>query len=131
MIKYGETFMFADEDDPKGHLHIIITTPSANGEVVTVPVTTPNSKSDTMTTLNVGDHPRIKHLSVLAFSFARIRTIAQIEGLINSFDAKKCPAIKEDVLERCRNGTLESDHTPNEVRAFLRLTANLNQSSGG
>ncbi len=119
MIRYGDTFMFADADDPKGHLHIIITTPSAKGEVVTVPVTTPNSKSDRMTTLNVGDHPRITHPSVLAFSFARIRTVSQIESLIKSYDAKKCAAMKEDVLERCRQGVLESDRTPNEVKAFL------------
>jgi len=119
MIQYGDTFMFDDDDDVTGHLHIIITKPNDKGEVVTVSVTSLRRHSETIVTLNTGDHSRIKHPSVIAFTYSKIRTVAQIEALIKNHDAQKQPAMDEKILERCRKGALESDHTPNDVRSFL------------
>ncbi len=111
--------MFADDEDAVGHLHIIITHPNEKNEVITISVTSYRKGMDTMVTLNKGDHPRITHLSVLAFAHACIRTIPQIEALMKSYDATKKEPVSEEILERCRKGVAESDATVNEVRTFL------------
>lgn len=121
MIQYGDTFMFDDDEDVTGHLHIVITKPNEKGEVVTVPVTTQRRHSETIVMLDKGDHPRIKHPSVISFTHSRIRTLASIDALIKSYDATKKPPMDESVLKRCREGALESDNTPNDVRSFLEL----------
>lgn len=119
MIQYGDTFMFDDDEDVTGHLHIVITEPNDKGEIVTVPVTTLRRHSETIVTLNKGDHPRITHPSVISFTHSRIRTVSQIDALIKNYDATKKPSMDENILERCRKGALESDNTPNDVRSFL------------
>src|SRR5580698_3439680 len=118
MIGYGDTFMFADENDPKGHLRIIITKPNEQGEVVTVPVTTRRKYSDAIVPLEANDHPRITHSSVVEFAYAKVMTILEIEALIKSYDAKRKEPMDEKVLDRCRKGAVESDNTPNGVRSF-------------
>jgi hypothetical protein len=119
MIGYGDTFMFDDEEDVKGHLHIIITKPNEKGEVVTVSVVTVRRNSESIVTLNQGDHPRITRPSTIEFTYSKIRTIPQIQDLLDNYDATKKPPMDEKILERCRRGAAESDNTPNEVRAFL------------
>lgn len=124
MIGYGDTFMIEDDEDATGHLHIIITKPNEKGEVATVSVTSKHKYSETLVTLNDGDHPRITHPSVIAFTYSRIRTIAKLEAMINSYDCKKKAPMEESILDRCRKGALESDNTPNDVRMFLEPTNN-------
>lgn len=119
MIGYGDTFMLEDDEDAIGHLHIIITKPNVKGEVVTVSVTTQRKYSETLVALDVGDHPRITRPSVIAFAYSKIRTIARLEEMIQSYDCKKKAPMDEAILDRCRKGALESDNTPNEVRNFL------------
>jgi hypothetical protein len=119
MIGYGDTFMLDDDEDATGHLHIIITKPNARNEVVTVSVTTQRKYSETLVTLNAGDHPRITHPSVIAFAYSKVRTITQLETLMKSYDCKKKPPMSEEILDKCRKAALESDNTPNEVRDFL------------
>jgi hypothetical protein len=111
--------MFADDEDEVGHLHVILTPPNEKQQVVTVPITTCHKGMDTMLTLDMGDHPRIRHRSVLAYEYARIRTIPQIESLLRSYDATQQQPMQEEILKKCRNAVLESDCTVNEVRIFL------------
>lgn len=122
MIGYGDTFMIED-DDPTGHLHIIITKPNDKGEVATVSVTTQRKHSEMLVTFNGGEHERIKHASVVAFAYSEIRTIARLEAMIKSYECKKKPPMDEKTLDKCRKGALESDNTPNDVREFLQKAA--------
>lgn len=120
MAAYGDTFFFDDEDDAEGHLHMIVTEPTASGEVITVSITTRHKTSDAMVPLEIGDHPYITRPSVVAFAYASIRNIADINALIANRDAKAKEPMEERFLRRTRAGLLESDRTPYEVQEFYR-----------
>jgi hypothetical protein len=119
MIGYGDTFMFADEDDSDAHLHIIITPPTQLNEVIVASITTHRKRSDTTTCFQGGEHERITHPSVVFFRKARVITISAIEALIKNHDAAKKTPLEERHLKRCRAGLIESDQTTNEVRQFF------------
>jgi len=118
MATYGDTFLFCDEDEEESHLKVIITEPTKDGLVATVSVTTRHKKSDAMVPLEVGDHPFIKHPSVISFAYAKVRTIKQIDQVIARGDAKKCEPMDEKFLRRARNALGESEFTPYEVLEF-------------
>lgn len=118
MAAYGDTFYFCDEDDEESHLKVIITEPTEDGRVVTVAVTSRHKKSDAMVSLEVGDHPFIKHPSVVSFAYAKIKTTAEIDKVIENKDARKCEPMDEKFLRRARNALRESDRTPYEVLEF-------------
>jgi hypothetical protein len=120
MASYGDTFLFADDDDEQGHLHVIITQPSKDGQVVTVTVTTRHKKSDAMVPLEIGDHPYIKRPSVFTFAFARVKSLSTIDAVIANRDAKQCDPMDEKFLRRARSAIVESEFTPLEVLEFLR-----------
>jgi hypothetical protein len=120
MTKYGDTFIFEDEDDVEPHLHIVITEPTSTGEVITVSVTTRHKTSDAMVPLEIGDHPYIKRPSVLAFRYAKVRTITEIDKVIDNRDATKREPMDEKFLRRARSALTESEFTSYEVVEFYR-----------
>ncbi len=78
MLNRGDTFLTGDEEDSDLHLWIVLTPPT-EGEVVTVSVTTRRQKSELLVQLRAGDHPFIRHESVVSYRYARIRTVDEIE----------------------------------------------------
>ncbi len=119
MAAYGDTYFFDYDEDETGHLHVVVTEPTPSGHVVTVSVSTRNSKSDAMVPLNVGDHPYIKRPSVISFRFSAIRTVTDIDRVIANGDASPREPMDEKFLRRARNGVKESDFAPYEVKDFL------------
>jgi len=119
MLNQGDTFLTGDEQDDTLHLWIILTPPS-EGEVVTVSVTTKRRRSETLVQLHAGDHPFIVHDSVIAYGYARIRTVEEIERAIATGAAKLREPVTPELLARVRNGLLDSDFTPNGIRHFYR-----------
>ena len=118
MAGYGDTFIYNDEGDDIGHLHVIVTNPDQSGKVVTVSITSRHKKSDAMVPLEVGDHPYIKHPSVVTFNYAKVRTIAEIDAVIANGEADAKEPMDEKFLRRCRGGIRESEYTPYEVLEF-------------
>jgi hypothetical protein len=119
MLNRGDTFLTGDAQEDTLHLWIVLTPPS-EGEVVTVSVTTKRRRSETLVELHPGDHPFIVHDSVIAYSYARIRTVEGIEIAVASGAAKLREPVSPDLLKRVANGLIESDFTPNGVRNFYR-----------
>ena len=119
MLSRGDTFLTGDEEDDTLHLWIVLTPPS-EGEVVTVSVTTKRRRSETLVELHSGDHPFIVHDSVIAYSYARIRTVEEIEVAVGSGAARLRELISRVLLERICNGLLDSDFTPNGIRQFYK-----------
>jgi hypothetical protein len=118
MLNCGDTFLTADEDED-WHLWVVITPPS-EGEVVTVSVTTRRNRSETLVVLQPGDHPFIRHQSVVAYSFSRVRMVEDIEAAIASGAAKQREAVSHELLIRIRGGLVDSEFTPNGVRHFYQ-----------
>jgi mRNA-degrading endonuclease toxin of MazEF toxin-antitoxin module len=119
MLNRGDTFLTGDEQEDTLHLWIILTPPS-EGEVVTVSVTTRRRRSETLVELHPGDHPFIVHDSVIAYSYARIRTVEEIEAAVASGAARLREPVSPEVLERVCKGLVESDFTPNGIRHFYK-----------
>jgi len=119
MLACGDTFLIEDEDGPESHLWIVITPPS-EGEVVIVSVTSSRKKSETLVTLNKGDHPFIEHDSVIAYRYSRIVTTESIETAIRNGTARRREAVSAKLLKRAQEGLLESDFTPHGIKALYR-----------
>jgi hypothetical protein len=119
MVNCGDTFLTGEDDDDTLHLWIVLT-PPAEGEVVTVSVTTRTRKSEALVVLQPGDHSFINRESVIAYAYATIRTVEDIEAAIENGSAKPREPVTSAILERVRAGLLESDFTPNGVRHFYR-----------
>ena len=117
MLNCGDTFYAADTEDDEPHLCIVITPPEV-GDVVVVSITTRRRKSETLVCLNVGDHPFIKHPSVIAYAYSRIRSVDEIELALKSGNAKTREPVSPELLRRIRAGLRDSDFTPNGVRHF-------------
>jgi hypothetical protein len=116
----GDAFMIEDEEGGKEHLHVLLTKPASEGEVVTACISTRRSRSETLVCLEVGDHPFIKHPSIVAYRFAAIRRCSDIEAAIVRGDARLQPKASDALVKRMQDGLVDSDFTPNEVRAFVR-----------
>jgi hypothetical protein len=117
MLECGDTFLTGDDDDEGYHLWIVLTPPS-EGEVVTVSVTTLRKRSEKLVVLQAGEHPFIGHPSVVAYAYARIRTVQTIETAIVNGTAKKREPVSRALLKKVRAGLVDSDFTPNGVRHF-------------
>jgi hypothetical protein len=117
MLNCGDTFLTGDGEEDNFHLWIVIT-PANEGEVVTVCVVTAHKRSERLVVLNQGDHSFIQHESVIAYHYSKIRTVPDIEELLNKGIAKKRDPVSPELLKRIRAGLVESDFTPNGVRAY-------------
>jgi hypothetical protein len=119
MLSCGDTFLTGDGDEDNFHLWVIVTPPS-QGEVVTVCLVTARTKTERLVVLKPGEHPFIKHESAISYLFSKIRSVADIEALLaNGFASRKEP-LSPDVLCRVQAGVVDSDFTPNGVRAYYR-----------
>ncbi len=81
MIKLGTTFWGGSPDDPRGrHLWFVISDPDSNhGLAVIVNMTTYRAGSEDCCVLQPGDHPAVKHESVINYLRARNVPVASIE----------------------------------------------------
>jgi len=118
-MKCGSTFLLYDEDNPKAHLHIVVTDPDLNNYVVLVSVTTERSRSDTMTRLAVGDHPFITDPSVITYAYSKLLSCADIEALVACGEAFARQEASESIVRRARAGLRETDRGPQEVKEFF------------
>ena len=76
--------------------------------------------SETLVVLRPGDHPFLRHDSVISYAYSKITTVEAIETAILNGTAKLREPVSEAVLRRVRAGLLDSDFTPNGVRHYYR-----------
>lgn len=110
--------MLEDEDGASEHLHVILTSPSLAGEVVTVSISTHRPKSETLVCLKVGEHDFITRPSVCPYRFAKIRSVASIVAAIEEGYARKHNPASEALIAKLASGLLDSDFAPPGIRAF-------------
>lgn len=119
MLNCGDTFLTGDGEEDNFHLWVVITPPT-EGEVVTVCVVSAHKRSERLVVLNQGDHPFIQHESVIAYLHSKVRSVLDIEEILNKGIAKKRDPFSPELVRRFQAGLLESDFTPNGVRAYYR-----------
>ena len=113
------------------HLWVILTEPSSDPQkTIIVSVTTKRSYSDTTVILGPGDHPFIRHQSVISYSDAKIAFVDKIQLAIVNDDAEEREPFDIEIVNKIRDGILESSLTPKKVQQFYRdwLRENINVS---
>jgi hypothetical protein len=111
--------MIEDEDGEDEHLHVLLTTPSLAGEVVTASISTRRKWSETLVCVHPGEHPFIHLESVVPYHFSAIRTCAAIEAAIKSGAARPKEKASPELVRRMQAGLIDSDFTPPGVRAYF------------
>lgn len=121
-MKPGDAFLLFDEENLGGppHLHLIIAGPDKQGQCVLVSITTRRAKSDTMVCLDVGDHPFIKHPSVITYAYSKILTVTKLAEMVANGEATPKERASEQLLRRAQNGMLETDRAPREVKELFK-----------
>lgn len=119
-MRPGDTFMIDDEDETKEHLHVVLTEPTFEGELVTVSICTRHRWSEALVPLEIGDHPFITRPSFASYRHARIRKCEAIANALRNGSARPKEPVSKQLLNRLQAALLESDFIANEVRAFFR-----------
>jgi hypothetical protein len=119
-MECGDAFMLDDDDETKEHLHVILTRPTAEGEVITASICSRHRWSETLVCLDVGGHPFIRHASVVAYRHSKIRKCAAIEAAIARGYARPKEKASSQLLKRMQAALIDSDFVANDVRAFFR-----------
>jgi len=116
----GDTLLIPAPGGPSTpHLWIIVTEPVKNVCVI-VNVTTLRNEQDQTVTLNVGDHPFIRHASVVKFADARfaddLKLFAEVASR-NAVPKEPCPPA---TLKLIQDGLIASPFTPKKIVAFCK-----------
>lgn len=121
-MKCGDTILLYDDEESNSppHLHIAITDAKNDEDfVVLVSVTSLRARSDTMTILNVGEHPFIERRSVITYAYSKLLRRDHIDGLIASGEASPKARASQTIVQRAQAGMLETDRAPQEVKDFF------------
>jgi len=117
-MECGDTFMIDDEDGCDEHLHVLLTSPSLAGEVVTASISTRRRRSETLVCVHPGEHPFVTSESVVPYHFAAIRTCAAIEASVKKGTARPKEKASPELVRRLQAGLIDSEFTPPGVRAY-------------
>jgi hypothetical protein len=117
-MECGDTFMIEDEDGSDEHLHVLLTSPSLAGEVVTACISTRRRWSETIVCINPGEHPFISRESVVPYRFAAIRSCMAIEAAVKNGKARPKEKASSELVKKMQAGLIDSDFTPPGVRAY-------------
>lgn len=126
MMKEGDAFLGAPPGRTK-HLWVVITEPDESGCVVLVNVTTATESKqrlDRSCVLDVGDHPFIKHQSLINYQDALKCRADAIDAAIQSLPTtciEQRERFQPSVLRRIKKGALESDSMPRKLKAMIKL----------
>jgi hypothetical protein len=100
------------------------TLPDAEANAVCVSVTTKRQYSDPTVVLSVGDHPFIKHESVINYADARILDLQRVQAALDAhtrtFTCMSHKPCSEDLLARVQGGLLKSPYPTKSIKAFFR-----------
>ena len=123
-MNLGETFIpvaTARQD----HLHIVVSEPNDAGQVAVVNLTTRRWDSDTCCLLQVGDHPWVKHETVVLYSHAQLLAVEALTRGVEASVFRRHRDMLANPLRRIQGGALDCEQTPPLVEAAIRATLGL------
>ncbi len=125
MISAGDAFLVPENRAGiPSHFYVIVTSPLRNGgKVLLVNVTTWKDNTsvglDDTCLLDIGDHPFIKHRSFIAYNCARVTPVSAIEEALRRGSLILKQPCSEQLLDRIRQGLLDSPFASPKHRAML------------
>ena len=117
-ISQGDTLL---PGQPPHHLWVVLTDPGDDSsKVVLVNLTSLRPNVDTTVILDRGDHPFVKHKTVINYGDAKFSSIRSInDGCENGIIKIRDP-VSTKLLQRIKQGLLESKETPENVKKYCR-----------
>jgi len=120
MLPCGHAYLDGDDEEEDYHLHIVASKPDRDGEVIVVSVSTIYHFADRTVLIRAGEHPWIKHESYVAYRFAKLQKMVDIESRLAVRSEMAKEPCSEALTKRVQEGLLESDQTENGVKHFFR-----------
>ena len=106
------------------HLHVCVTEPDKDGNVLCVPIGSHHDGMDTTCILNKGDHDYVVKKSIVYYGHAKIQSSTSIIQNIISKKYEHWEDIKTDVFARITRGLLSSSFTKPKIKNYARLAWN-------
>ena len=114
----GTCILLPKPGSKEKHLWIVLTEPDEELNVVIVNLTTRRSGSDTTVILNQGDHPFIRHPTVVHYSDARKAPAKALQQIANRPEYDYHDDLEDEILERIKEGLFQSQETKPAIRDY-------------
>jgi len=128
-IAAKRTIFLAFPTGTNAHLCIFMTDPIGNEDARAVMVNISTYRDlptqDKTVILDVGDHPYIKHKSVVAYDFARFVNVGAVQKIIDDNACQFDVDVSNEIYNKILTGLLESKRTPGNVKTFCRNNTSL------
>jgi len=116
-MKPGDTFLAPDAFGK--HLNVVIAV-LPDGSVIHCHLTSLQNRSDTTCVIEPKEHSFVKHRTVVRYDAVQIcEDGVQLEALERVIE-KKFEAVSKELLDRIRQGALDSPQTPDKVKEILK-----------
>jgi hypothetical protein len=120
----GDTFLAASRTGDTKHLWLIITDPRLNGgQVIIVNLTTQKKDSETTCVISPGEHPFVKHSTVVNYQDACECPVNSIEGALGKLTSTHIEArepLSAEILKRVKLGALASPAIKRRYKAIIK-----------
>jgi hypothetical protein len=116
-LNAGDTFLLSTPPNDK-HLFVAIA-PTQSGKYLCVNVTSKRNNSDTSCVLQQGDHPFIRHDSVINYKKAREVDPSVIQNQINRGNCIQHQPVSPSLLNRIQQGGINSTRLKNKYKNYL------------
>lgn len=104
------------------HLWVVLSDPAINPqEVLIANLSTDSGEShiDRSCTLNIGDHPFVRHATCIRYDRSRVVRNSELDRQLSSGQIRLDDPMPPSILERMRRGAMASDRIPLGNRQLL------------
>jgi hypothetical protein len=116
-VRLGDTFVGLSGD----HLCIVITPPAhPSAEVLVVNLTTRTPPCDESCIIREGEHPWIKHDTVVFYSYAFWKRNDELDAGLSSGLLEKWPPVSSELLQRIHQGALATHALKKRMKDSVR-----------
>jgi len=126
----GQAFLNAPDDTSRGnikHLHVIITNPDSEKDVLVVPVCTyhekdgkPLSGQDASCILPAGCHPFVKVKSYISYRNSKAMNFIEIFNGLNKGILIRKQEFESQYIQDMQRGAEESQFLPEKLKRFFK-----------
>jgi hypothetical protein len=112
VLGLGDTFLLPKSSDDPEHLWVVVTPPDPGGKAVCVNITTAYPYSERTTLIQAGEHPFVKHESVVRYSDAKLLDLNLVQKALDchqtTYIAKQHQPCSSPLLKKVQEGLLKS-----------------------
>ena len=118
LLELGDTFINLNPGSPE-HLWVVTTPPDHEGSVVIFNVTTRRPGCDTTCVVVAGEHPFVKHESVIQYNRGQVFTATALDALRRLACFQAHAAATRHLVYKIQRGALDSERTPQKLQEIV------------